>query len=118
MTHELSHVPGRTGARAECATRLVAFLTRPAALHPGTAAWDGLVGEDETLPPAACRPGPDAARAERFARQCRRDDGDPPEYAGLRLPLLSSDRSLSLSIHRVAGRNGPGTGNSVALFFP
>ncbi|WP_318215191.1 hypothetical protein [Streptomyces sp. SCL15-6] len=112
----------RWGARAEsaaeCATRLVAFLTRLAALHPGPAAWDGLAGEDETLPPEGWRLGPDVAQAERFARQCRRDDGDPPEYVGFRLPLLSPDRSLSLSIHCGAGRNGPGTGNSVALFFP
>ncbi|MFF9456293.1 hypothetical protein [Streptomyces flaveolus] len=43
----------RAESAAECATRLVAFLTRLAALHPGPAAWDGLVGEDETLPPEA-----------------------------------------------------------------
>ncbi|MFF9456294.1 hypothetical protein [Streptomyces flaveolus] len=58
------------------------------------------------------------AQAERFARQCRRDDGDPSEYVGFRLHLLPSGRSLSLSIHCGAGRSGPGTGNSVALFFP
>jgi hypothetical protein len=122
MTHEFSHVLARWGDRAEsapeCAERLAAFLTRLAALHPDLAGWDGLVGEDEALPPEAWRLEPDVAQAERFVRQCRRDDGDPPEYVGFRLPLLSSDRSLSLSICCGAHRHGPGTWNSVALFFP
>ncbi|MEU3659991.1 Imm52 family immunity protein [Streptomyces sp. NPDC032940] len=122
MTHEFSWVLARWGDRAEsaseCAVRLAAFLTRLAALHPDLAAWDGLVGEDETVPPEAWRLGPDVARAERFVRQCRRDDGDPPAYAGFRLALLSADRSLSLSICCGGHRHGPDTGNSVALFFP
>ncbi|MFF7748318.1 Imm52 family immunity protein [Streptomyces sp. NPDC007971] len=101
---------GRPESASRCAERLALFLTGLGALHPGLRDWDGLVGDDESVPPESWPLRPEPAELEPFVRAC--DEGG----RGFRLVLMSPSQDKSLSVD--SGRDGmSGIDNSAFLWF-
>ncbi|MEU5535542.1 hypothetical protein [Streptomyces sp. NPDC020362] len=92
----------RWGDRPEsvsgCAGRLALSLTGLAALHPGLREWNGLVGDDGSVPPGSWPLRPEPAELERFVRA-----GDEGRW-GFRLSVLSPSLDLPMSVD--SGREG------------